>query len=220
MKKILIVLSFATALLLISSVSAVPNIKAPASQEVDLSKLKKIEERFIEERGIEEYNETVFKIKHAIYSGRLPVMYSANYETNTIGFTEELPLHLSVNGLTQLIVYLMLFILLVFGHNELGYTLAVGISALILLIPCFTVALIGGLPYSSGMVLMLMDAFDINPMEILYDHGAIGLLLVMCIIFPVALILIIIAYPLAVGLMTIELLYLYINTALEIVENW
>lgn len=230
-RTIMIMCTLAITALMVSAVSAVPNVTMKDNNDlidkianIDMSRFNGIEQRFIDEFGIEKYNETVFKIKYNMYQF-WGVGYWANFEKNTIelngaGIIENGLYYQSVNGLTQLIVYLMLLILLIFGHNEVGYALAVGFSALVLIVPCFLVGLIGGLPYASGMVLLIMELAGISPMQILYDYGVLGLLVCMCLIFPLAILMIIVAYPIAVCLMTLELLYMYITTALEIVEDW
>jgi len=213
--------------IVVSSVSAVPNIKAESNNaltriidNMDLSKLNKIEQKFIDTFGIEKYNETVFKTKRQIYNIAYGVSYSADMETQTINVLNGNVYTQQIESLTRLAVAVILLMLLLLGHNEVGYSTGIAVASAIIFLPCLGIALAGGLPYSLSIIFGLLGSVGIFPSQIIHDYGVFGMFLFLSLIMPLSFTVAVIVYPLAVGLFTMELVNACITEALEIVEDW
>jgi len=191
MKKLYIIIAFLSALMLVSSVSAVPNVKGKTENKAE-DLFSNLKEQVIEKFGKEFQEDYHFNMKLA-FCKNLNLLYCANYEDKTVSIHSE---HQLFEPLFELTIAIMYIILLVFGHNIIGESLAVGTAMVLLIIPCLVVAFGMAIPLSFGFISMcIMSVTGINLEELIYDWGLIGLGIFATIVVPLMIIISTILIP-------------------------
>lgn len=189
MKKRNIIIAILSIIMLVSTVSAVPNIKAEPEETTIFENL---ENKVIEKFGKEFQEDYKFNMKLA-FCENFKMLYYANFEDKTVSIHSE---QQAFEPLFDLTVAIMYIILLLFGHNLLGDTLAIVTAMLVLIIPCLVVAFGMSIPLSFEILAMgVMSATGINLEQFIYDFGLIGLGLFTTVVLPLMLTISIVLIP-------------------------
>ena len=133
-------------------------------------------------------------------------------------FHEEVPRSYYYEKLVDIAVLIILAMVVMLGHNSLGYGLGALCAMMVLIIPCFMFAMVEGAVSTMAIVsAILLKGGSMG--DIIYDYSIVGLLLVIVLILPLATLLSIVVYPTFTALLTIEMLCACIFEALEIVDD-
>lgn len=235
MKKMYIIIAFLSAFMLVSSVSAVPTLTVQTVKENEMEKLannisnafsgitnstmyKNIEDKVIEKFGKEFQEDYHFRMK-LTFCQNLHCLYVANYEDKTVSIHSGTPIQLAFEPLFELVIMIMYVILLIFGHNIIGESLAVGTAMLLLIVPCLVVAFGMAIPISFELVAFAVLSFTgINLEEFIYDWGLLGLTIFATVIIPIMVIISLILIPLLWGWYTVINIIDCLIIAIEMLE--
>lgn len=222
-------IAVAISFLLVSTVTAVPNVKVDDRQmavsnifeNFNFGLFNRLKNRVIDEFGMDVYNDTYARVKFIFYDHIILDVGQGFYLTEDgtdYEFREDM-LGLGIyDVLIDIAVTLILISVIALGHNALGYGLGSLVSAVVLLTPCFLFAMVTGVLCTFDTVTLLLlngNSFE----DIFYEYGVLGLLIVMCLYLPLITLISIVVYPIYVIGLTAELLFALIAEALEIVED-
>jgi len=213
----MIVVTMLIVVMVIGSVSAVPNIKIEKDRDlnnflssIDFTVLKRLTNKLIDIVGSDVYNKTLFNVKMLFYD-------YAQIDANTYKFNITTKERTNViDWLTDIAVFIILLTYALIGHNGGSQGVAFLLSTVMLCIPCFCVGLLYTLPFT---IENIMSNLQIVPSDILYEYGILGFLGLLIIIMPIVLLISLFVYPIMVGVYTLDMLYCIITNAFSQCED-
>lgn len=217
-----------SAFLLVSSVSAVPNVKIDNKQEAvsnifenfNFGVFNRIKDKVIDEVGMEVYNDTYARVQFIFYN-HMELSEGQGFYLTEDGtdyeFHEEVLRSNFYERLVDIAVVIILFMVVMFGHAGPGYGIGALCTAMVLFIPCLMFAMVEGAMSTVAIVTGILLDGDLN--QFIYDYGLVGLLVFVFLLLPLIVLISIVVYPVMTVLLTVDLLVSVITEALEIVDD-
>lgn len=227
-RKTILMTALLSVFLLVSSVSAVPNVKIDNGrtglsnifENFNFGVFNRIKDRLIDELGMDVYNDTYARVQFIFYN-HMELSEGQGFYLTEDGtdyeFHEEVLRSNFYERLVDIAVVIILFMVVMSGHDGLGHALGALCALMVLFIPCLMFAMIEGAMSTVLIVTGILLGGDLN--QFIYDYGVVGLLVFVFLLLPLIVLISIVVYPVMTVLLTVDLLVCVIVEALEIVED-
>ena len=227
-RKTILMTALLSAFLLVSSVSAVPNVKIDNGltglsnifENFNFGVFNRIKDKVIDEVRMEVYNDTYARVQFIFYN-HMELSEGQGFYLTEDGtdyeFHEEVLRSNFYERLVDVAVVIILFMVVMFGHVGPGYGLGALCALMVLFIPCLMFAMIEGTISTVAIVTGMLLGGDLN--QFIYDYGVVGLLVFVFLLLPLIVLISIVVYPVMTVLLTVDLLACVITEALEIVDD-